>query len=107
MEFRQEAEDGGWKGGLSFSFSPVMRARSGRQLELGAAAEVVHGPQGRVMAGGHYWGPVNKRRFLGGTLSPRLSRDVARFRVVSVSEAARSTQLLPMNPRSRSVQILI
>lgn len=62
-------EDGGCNGGLSFSFSPVIRATSGRQLEHGAAAEVVHGPQSRVMAGGHYCAPVNKRRFLGGTLS--------------------------------------
>lgn len=89
MGLRREAEDGGCNGGLSFSFSPVITATSGRQLEHGAAAEVVQGPQSRVMAGGHYWVPVNKSRFLGGTLSPLLSREIARFRVVSVSEAAR------------------
>lgn len=89
MEFRQEAEDGGWNGGLSFWFSPVTTATSGRQLERGAAAEVGQGPQSRMMADGHYCAPVNKRRFLGGTLAPFLSRDVARFRVVSDSEAAR------------------
>lgn len=78
MESRQEAEDGGCNGGPGLSFSPVMNATSGRQLELGAAAEVVHGPQSTGMASGHYCVPVNKRRFLGGTLSPPASRETLR-----------------------------
>lgn len=78
MEFGQEAEDGGCNGGPGFWFSPVITAASGRQQEPGAAAEVVHGLQSRGMASGHYCVPVNKRRVLGGTLSPPASRETLR-----------------------------